>query len=86
MVDPLSEFRYWRSLPARDRNTEACKQTSRYTPDDLIPPHHKGAPLSAALISEREGLIEWYQALAETSLSRANVERYNAFARRLAKP
>jgi hypothetical protein len=82
MVDALNEFHYWQSVT--DKLAVARDQANRHAPGDLIPPLHKDTPIFATLIAEREGLIAWYQALAEASLKSVDSERYKAFARILA--
>jgi len=83
MIDPLNEFHYWQS--ATDKAAVACDQANRCTPNDLIPQLHKDTPIFPVLIAERNGLIAWYQALAEASPKGVDAERYRAFTRILPK-
>jgi hypothetical protein len=79
MVDALNKFHYWQSVT--DKAAVARDQATHHAPGDIIPPLHKDTPIFAVLIAEREGLIAWYQALAEASLKSVDAERYKAFAR-----
>jgi hypothetical protein len=83
MTDALNEFHYW--LSAKDKAAVARDQANRHVPSYLIPPLHKGTPVMPALIAERDGLMAWYQALADASLKPVDAERYRAFTRILPK-